>query len=225
MKNIPLLIGTILGAVLLIVGIAYFFSGDSAVDQTTQTAPVDLVAGNARNAKGATESAQVQIVEFSDFQCPACKAAQPAVEAVLNAYGEEVQFIYRHFPLDSIHPNARDAAIAAEAAAQQGKFWEMHDILFENQQAWADISSRDELTQTFADYAQQIQIDKDEFLATIEQDQQLAELVQSDVQAATQLNVAATPTFYVNGQQTSAPQLLQAVAAALQGSSEQPEQQ
>lgn len=224
MKNIPLLIGTIVGSVLLIVGIAFFFSGGNQVDQTTQAVPMELVAGDARNSKGATESAQVQIVEFSDFQCPACRAAQPAVEAVMNAYGDDVQFIYRHFPLDTIHPNARDAAIAVEAAAQFGKFWEYHDVLFENQQTWGGIASRDELYQTFADYAQQVQIDKEEFLATIEAEQQLKDLVQADAQAAMELNVAATPTFFVNGQPTTAPQLLQAVRAQLEDSSQQQEQ-
>jgi protein-disulfide isomerase len=224
MKNIPLLLGTILGSVLLIVGIAYYFSGDQ-VTQESLVVPAEFVAGDARLAKGASESAQVQIVEFSDFECPACKATQPTLNAVMQQFGEEVQLIYRHFPLDTIHPNARDAAYASEVAAMSGKFWEMHDLLFANQEEWSEITNRDELHQKFSEYAEQLQIDKNEFLATIKDNQQVKDLVQADSQAAMDINVAATPTFFVNGQQTAAPQLIQAVNAALQSGSVQPEQQ
>lgn len=225
MKNIPLLVGTILGTVVLVAVIAYFFSDSSSQIADSQTAPMEVVAGEARLVKGATESAKVQVVEFSDFQCPACKAALPAVTAVMQQHGEDVEFIYRHFPLDSIHPNARDAAYAAEVAHQSGKFWEMHDLLFENQNDWAGIRSRDELYQKFSEYAEQLQIDKNDFLAKIKEDQEIRDLVQADSAVGMQLGVSATPTFFVNGQSTSAPQLLPAVTAALQVSSEQPEQQ
>lgn len=221
MKNIPLLIGTILGSILLIVGIAYFFSSTSQVGQESQSVSQEQVAGEARLVKGATESAKVQIVEFSDFQCPACRAAQPAVNEVMQQYGDQVQLIYRHFPLDSIHPNARDAALASEVAAQSGKFWEMHDLLFANQSEWGKIANRDELYQKFSDYAQQIQIDKNEFLAKIKDNQEIRDLVQADTQLGNDLKVSATPTFYVNGQQSSAPQLLQAVSAGLQAGTPQ----
>lgn len=222
MKNIPLLLGTIFGSILLIVGIAFFFSGSSQVDPGSQFVSPEQVAGEARHIKGATESAKVQIVEFSDFQCPACRAAQPAIDEVIRQYGDQVQLVYKHFPLDSIHPNARDAAVASEIAAQFGKFWEMHDLLFDNQDEWDNITSRDELYQTFSDYAQQMQIDKQEFLERIKDNQEVRDLVQNDSQLGNDLKVAATPTFYVNGQQSSAPQLLQVVSAALQADTQQP---
>lgn len=222
MKNIPLLLGTIIGSILLIVGIAFFFSGSSQVSQEVLTVSPEQVASEARHIKGATESAsaKVQIVEFSDFQCPACRSALPSVESVMQQYGDQVQFIYRHFPLDSIHPNARDAALSAELASQYGKFWEMHDLLFANQDTWGRIASRDELYQTFSDYAEQLQIDKQEFLEKIKDNQEIRDLVQSDFQLANDLSVSATPTFYVNGQQTTAPQLLQAVSSVLEADAE-----
>lgn len=84
-----------------------------------------------------SENPKVIIVEFSDFQCPACAGFTPFMEQVLNDYPENVALQYRHFPLDMIHPYADAAARAAEAAAAQGKFWEMHDLLFERQQDWS----------------------------------------------------------------------------------------
>lgn len=79
------------------------------------------------------EDARLTIVEFSDFQCPFCERFYPTMKRVVDEYKDDVRLVYRHFPLDSIHPNARPAAEAAECASEQGKFWEYHDYLFENQ--------------------------------------------------------------------------------------------
>lgn len=219
MKNIPLLLGTILGSILLIVAIGFFFSQSSQGGQEAQAVSPELLAQDARHIQGATESAQLQIVEFSDFQCPACLAAKPAIDAVVSQYGDKVQFIYKHFPLDSIHPNARDAAIASEVASQSDKFWEMHELLFNNQNEWANIASRDELYQKFSEYAEQLQLDKQEFIEKIKENQEARDLVQKDVDLGKELKINSTPTIYVDGQQVSAPQLLQVVSAALQKSS------
>lgn len=213
MKNLPLLLGTIIGTVVLIVAVAFAFSGPSE-EAASLTIPQEELAGGARNVKGATESAQVTIVEFSDLQCPACRAAQPLVEQVIDRYGTQARLIYRHFPLDQIHPNARPAAVAAEAAGTFGKFWEMHDLLFENQDAWAEINDRDRLNDMFGDYAQQLQIDKADFLERIK-DSSLQAAVSEDAVYAAKIGVQATPTFFVNGQQVPVPQLLTAVESLL----------
>lgn len=212
MKNIPLLVGTILGTIILIVGVAYFFSGP--VSPTDGVEVVD----QAQLLEGAThtfgpEEAQVTVVEFSDFQCPACKASEPVVAQLKNNYGDTVKFVYRHFPLDSIHPNARLAAQASEAAADQGKFWEYHDLLFAEQEKWAGIADKQQLLDTFGAYAEQLQIDKASFLEKIEA-QEVVERVTSDAALGNALQVNSTPTFYVNGQQTTAPQLITAVESA-----------
>ena len=153
------------------------------------------------------------MVEFSDLQCPACKAAQPLVTQLKNQYGDSVKFIYRHFPLDSIHPNARLAAQASEVAADEGKFWEYHDLLFAQQEEWSGIADKNDLLEKFSEYASQLQIDKESFLEKIES-QDIAERVASDANLGASLQVSATPTFFVNGQQTAAPQLITAVESA-----------
>ncbi len=99
--------------------------------------PRAVTAGSS-SARGKSD-APVTIVEFSDFQCPFCSRAHPTVKKVLADYGDKVQLVYKHFPLVSIHPRAQKAAEAAECAKDQGKFWEFHDQLFDNQNDWASL--------------------------------------------------------------------------------------
>ena len=239
MKNLPLLIGTIVGTLILIIAVAMFASGGSQTsDQGQQVVDQAMVLGDARHtykpdammqettpegeeSSESTDSAEtpqelITIVEFSDFQCPACKAALPAVENIKTVYPDKVQLVYRHFPLDSIHPNARLAAIASEAAysIDNSVFWQFHDKLFLEQQNWANIGSRDELKNTFATYAVELGLDRDQFLEKME-DNSIADLVNLDVSAGVQLGVNSTPTFYVNGIKTSAPQLQATVESLL----------
>lgn len=212
MKNIPLLVGTILGTIILIIAVAFFFSGPvTPTGEATVADQAQLLEG-ARHTFG-PEDAQVTVVEFSDLQCPACKAAQPLVTQLKNNYGDSVQVVYRHFPLDSIHPNARLAAQASEVAAEEGKFWEYHDLLFAKQEEWSAIADKQELLNSFGEYAAQLQIDKASFLEKIES-QEVAEKVAADAGLGTALQVSSTPTFFVNGQQTTAPQLITAVESA-----------
>ncbi len=217
MKNLPLLIGTIVGTIILVVVLAFAFSNSSDGPLSSETYSESELVSESTHFKGADESALVTIVEFSDLQCPACRAAQPMVERVLAQYPDEVRLAYRHFPLDSIHPNARPAAAATEVAAEEGKFWEMHDLLFAGQQEWSDIRSRDELYQKFSEYAEQLQIDKSTFIEKIESDQ-VKEKVQEDSLAAQRLGLQGTPTFFVNGRVVPAPQLLTAVESIVSGS-------
>jgi protein-disulfide isomerase len=100
-------------------------------------APALVLPVSARDhIRGRLDAAHV-LVEYGDYECPYCRAAQPEVEAVLGAMGEDLAFVFRHFPLSNIHPQAWKAAEAAEAAAAQGSFWEYHSMLFENQEALA----------------------------------------------------------------------------------------
>lgn len=210
MKNLPLLLGTIFGTLLMIVGIAVFFSrsssptasGEVIVDQT------QLLTG-ATKMKGA-ENPVVTIVEFSDFQCPACQAAQSYVSQLEKTYPDKVKVVYRHFPLDSIHVNARLAAQASEVALSQGKFWEFHDKLFASQKEWEKIANKDEVKAKFAEYAAELQIDKQMFLEKIESPETI-QMVKNDSDLGDALSIQATPTFYVNGKPTAAPQLLETV--------------
>ncbi len=205
MKNLPLLLGTMLGTFLLVIGIGYFFAQSN--EPAVESASVDpaLIAGEMRNVTGNLES-EITVVNFSDFQCPACKSTEPMVQQFLAEYGDRVRFVYRHFPIDSLHINARLAAQAAESAGIDGKFWEYHQLLFEKQEEWSQIEDKTALINRFTEYAQELEIDKDQFLERIESPS-VAKLVENDRQAGLEANVSATPTFYVNGLETSAPQL------------------
>ena len=210
MKNLPLLIGTIVITLAMIFGIAWFFS-------TSNQKPYDasLVIGDARHHQGKTD-AQVMVVEFSDFQCPACRAAYKLLPDLLQKYPEQVEIVYRHFPLSQIHPNAQVAAQAAEAAGEMNKFWPMHDLLFEKQLEWESLDKTAFLDQ-LGKYAEELQIDKSDFLARI-QLESVKQKVAEDIKDGTALKIDGTPTFFVNGKKTTAPQLTSAVESLLTSS-------
>lgn len=212
MKNIPLLIGTVVGTIILIVAVAFLFSRSAPATETTTVDTAQLVA-NATKIVG-KDDAPVTVVEFSDFQCPSCLAAQPMVEQVLKQYPDTVKFVYRHFPLDQIHHNARLAAQASEVALTEQKFWEYHDLLFKHQSDWENITDKTQLLDTFAEYASQLKIDKKQFLEKIES-AEVAKAVQTDQDLGNSIGVDATPTFFVNGKKTAAPQLLTVIEASL----------
>ncbi len=134
--------------------------------------------------------ARVTVVEFSDFQCPFCSRALPAVQEVEREYGKDVRVVWKHLPLP-FHPNATPAALAAEAARQQGKFWEMHDRLFAAQQNLSDA--------TYAQLAKELGLDAARFEKARRAPATLAR-VQEDAAAAAAAGVTGTPTFVVNGE-------------------------
>lgn len=214
MKNLPLLLGTVIGSVIIIVVVALLFSNSSpapsgaTVDQNTLTANALHVTGPA--------GAPVTIVEFSDFQCPSCRAAQPAIKQVLEQYPEQVRLVYRHYPLPQF-TNSRQASAAAIAAAEAGKFWEYQELLYSRQDEWAPLTDRDSLKATLIAYAVELGIDSDAFTAKMETTE-VAEQVQADAQLGRDMGVSATPTIFVNGIETPAPQLLSAVQGILSSS-------
>jgi len=132
----------------------------------------------------------ITIVEFSDYQCPYCAKSEPLINSFLDVYPKDSRFVYKHFPLVSIHPNAMPAALAAAAAQKQGKFWQMHELLFANQRALG----AEQLNQ----FAKQIGLDMAKFEADVKSDEVKA-AVQEDIQLAQQVGVRGTPTIFVNG--------------------------
>lgn len=142
---------------------------------------------DADHVKGA---GAIEIVEYSDFQCPACGAAFPHLTAFMEQYGDRARLTYTHFPLTGIHPFAFKAAEAAECAADQGRFWEYHDMLFENQQALAvpDLKAT----------AAQLGLDTGLFTACLDSGA-MAARVTADMAAGQAAGVRATPTFFING--------------------------
>jgi protein-disulfide isomerase len=146
------------------------------------------------------KNAKVTLVEFSDYQCPFCKKFYDESEKqIVEKYVKtgKVKFAYRHFPLSSIHPNAQKAAEASECANEQGKFWEFHDLLFANQDIWSPKPAADALTDWTAT-AGQLGMDPEQFQACVTSDK-YKKNVAVDTEAATKVQVNATPTMFVNG--------------------------
>jgi protein-disulfide isomerase len=134
--------------------------------------------------------APVTIIEFSDYQCPFCKRAQPTLRLVAAKYGERVAFAYRDFPLDDIHPEARIAAESAHCAADQGKYWEYHDALF----ALSPVLGRDKLNEA----ARQTGLNESAFSACVDA-RKYKPLVERDAAEGQRLGVDGTPAFFING--------------------------
>lgn len=194
MQNVKLLVATLVGTLVLILGVGFFFS-QGATSEIQEVANEGELIPEGAHAKGATESAQFTIVEFSDFQCPACASVEPRIQAILAQY-PDVKFIYRHFPLLSIHPNAQSAAWASEAAAEQGKFWEMHDLLFSKQAQWSELANPQEF---FVGLASQLELDTDKF-ATDYAGEVVRNRVANDLRQAEQMRLNSTPTLFLNGE-------------------------
>ena len=138
---------------------------------------------------GATD-APVTVVEFGDFECPNCKQAAPAVKLLLNHFAGRICFAYRHFPLIEVHPHAVHAAEAAECAGGQGKFWPMHDLLFEHQ-PHLDLRQ-------LRSYAEHLGLDMARYDREMSDHVHL-ERVQGHLQGARDSGARATPTFFVDG--------------------------
>lgn len=156
--------------------------------------PLDHVKGNATST--------VLIVEYSDFQCPACKAYYPVIRQIVAEYGDRIALVYRHFPLVTIHMNAEFAARASEAANKQGKFWEMHDMLFEKQNEWSEAVDP---IKYFESYASLIGISVDQFKTDFAS-KDVRDLVKAERLHGLQIGLQGTPTFFVNGVQIQNPQ-------------------
>jgi protein-disulfide isomerase len=134
--------------------------------------------------------APVTLVEYGDFECPYCGAAYPIVKEVQTRIGDGLRFAFRNFPISTSHPHAEQAAEAAEAAAAQKRFWEMHDLLFENQKRLCDEDLRA--------YAEQLELDIEMFERELAEHVH-AEQVREDFMSGVRSGVNGTPTFYVNG--------------------------
>ncbi len=144
--------------------------------------------------KGAA-TAPIEIVEYSDFQCPACRAAEAPLRGVLRLYGPKVKLVFRDDPLTGLHPRAFDAAVAAECAGRLGKFWPYHDRLYDRQDEWA--SSKDPKV-FFRSYAAALGIKRKAFDACLS-GTEAADAVRADMQQAKNRWISGTPTFFING--------------------------
>jgi protein-disulfide isomerase len=152
------------------------------IDLVVPITPEDHVLG--------PEHAPCTVVEYGDFECPLCKQAAPAVRLLLQRFDQRLRVVFRHFPVEATHPHALLAAQAAEAAGAQGKFWQMHDLLFENQLHLEPLQ--------LPGYAAQISLDVPRFIAELD-DEIYLPCIREQIEGARASHVRGTPGFFVNG--------------------------
>ncbi len=141
------------------------------------------------------KDAQVTIIEYLDFECEACASYYPVVKRLSEEYKDQVRFVVRYFPLPG-HTNSMTSALAVEAAGKQGKYWEMHNILYENQREWGEGQFAD--PKIFENYAQQIGLDMERYGKDIKLGE-VKDRIERDRKSGQQLNLAGTPSFFLNG--------------------------
>lgn len=220
MKTETKVLGIILVLTAVLLGGGMFLLGKSQQGSTTvggiqlrQPQNIDLNLAE----KIGSDSAKVKLTEFSDFQCPACLAAEPTVDNILKTHSQDVELIYMNFPLPQ-HQNARIAATAALEAASEGKFQQMRDRLFATQNDWADLD-KSKATDYLANLGTQAGVDPQKIKDAINQDK-YKDKIDATIAEGDSLGVNSTPTFYINGKkviiQRSFDEVKQAVGQELQ---------
>jgi protein-disulfide isomerase len=185
-------------AVAVAAGAAVFLSrgSDQPAEADNALSRVDISGGGRFRGPLSGEKALVTLVEFGDYQCPSCAAYHPFTKEILSRYPTQLRLEFHHFPLISIHPNSMAAAKAAEAAGEQGHYWEMHDLLFEYQTQWASVPDPKPV---FAALANRIGINGNILVKAMESPQ-IQERILKDVQRGDAAMVDAVPTFFINGE-------------------------
>ena len=181
----------ILGAcVVLFLGLLLFNKKDSPGSTNTSVSASQHTRG----------TGSVTLVEYGDFECPGCARFEPIVRQVTEKYGDKITFQWRNFPLTQIHQNAMAAHRAAEAADKQGKFWEMHDLLFDNRNEWIAQSgvSTTQAVAIFERYAGQLGLNVEQFKQDVSS-AEVNDIIQADIKAGQDLRVSSTPTFFLDG--------------------------
>lgn len=221
MKNEPKKSSTVIPVVIIglvlvgVVGGAWWLYRESKpstnvngnLDKATPVRPSAIptnapVGANPPNMLG-SPTAVVTVEEFADFQCGSCGATHPTMKEIQSTYGSKIRFIFREYPL-AMHDKAYDAAVAAEAAGMQGKFWAMQDQLFTNQQNWSGPSANHK--QIWTEYAQKIGLDVQQWQNDISGISAKSR-VDQDLQRGKALNVSSTPSIYVNGELVPFPEV------------------
>lgn len=180
----------LVGIIIVFVSLFYVFRGNGGGSNIVSTYTENESWKNSANVRG-PENAPVSIVEYGDYQCPACGAAAKVVKDVLDLYKDKVKLEYRHFPLPQ-HGFAMSASIAAECAGEQGKFWEMHDKLYENQK---DIGDKENLKK----FASEVGVDAQKFDACFDNNGYVDKINKNKSQGEAD-KLSYTPTFIINGQ-------------------------
>lgn len=211
-KNLKISLALVISALVAVVAIANLGGDDSSTAAPAPGGAEERLVPPDSQRLSTADDGKVTFVEFLDFECEACAAAYPAIEELRKDYDGQVTFVVRNFPL---HKNSEAAASAAEAAAAQGKFQEMYDLLFQNQLQWAEQDSSQE--DVFFGYAEQLGLDMNEF-RTVYDDPATLEKIRRDKADGIELGVQGTPTFFLNGDKvevSSFAELVEMIDAAL----------
>jgi NhaA family Na+:H+ antiporter len=208
-KAKPLIIIVI--AVVLAGGAALVLTKQSADTPETSSANTNVVTKGGGHFRGPA-NAPITLMEFGDYQCPTCGAYAPIVLDLMKRYPTQIRLEFHHFPLVQLHPNAMAAALAAEAAGDQGKFFEMHDTIFAHQQDWSRLSNPES---EFMIYAGQLGLNVNQFMQATRSPDVQSRVLQ-DVVRARDANVNAVPAFFINGQAIQLPNNLDAFSAVIQ---------
>jgi protein-disulfide isomerase len=156
--------------------------------------------GNIADHVFGSTSGKTILIEYGDFQCPACGSAYPILKDATETYKDKLTFIFRNNPLTTIHPNARAGAAAAEAAGLQGKYWEMHDALYENQESWSSATT-DKRLSFFESYAKQVGVANIDKFKTDMEGKSVGDKINFDLALGKKVPVTGTPTLLLNGKQ------------------------
>ena len=171
----------------------------ASISKTGESNLTASAISDSENIKG-DKDAKATLIEYSDFQCPACGAYHPILKKVTDNLGAQVRFAYIHFPLPQ-HKNAKLAATVAEASGKQGKFWEMHDLIFQNQSDWSEEKNASVI---FAKYANDLGLDLEQFQKDLTSEEIKAK-IESDYKSGVKAGVNSTPSFFLNGKKMENP--------------------
>ena len=203
----------VVGVIIVLLLAYYAFNAPSGTTPATQQ---NITITNTDHIRGAKDG-KLTLVEFGDFQCPACAVYEPVVRQVMKDNATDLKIVFKQFPLYQIHPNAMLAAKATEAAGLQGKFWEMHDMLYDKQKDWSEGLNAHDFIIT---YATTIGLDVKKFEADLN-DKALEDKILAEEQEGIKLGVPGTPTFFLNGKMLESPRSLEEfdkiIKNALQG--------
>jgi len=194
MSNKTKPIAVIVVAVVLAAVVAVYLSKQSSPSSdTTKTANFEANPGGG-HIRGKA-SAPVTLVEFGDYQCPSCGYYYPMVEELLRRYPDKVKLEFHHYPLIQMHAHALSAAMAAEAAGDQGKYWEMHDKLYQHQKEWSNMPNPEA---QFLAYAGELGLNANKFMQSLKSPD-IEKRILEDIKRGSDAKVEGTPTFYING--------------------------
>lgn len=200
MKNLKKYLPTILIVLGIVVVVGFvvwaLVKPDSSQQNASKTlTPQDTAALKTGGTVG-DPNAKVVVTEFGDYQCPACGQWHPFIkDTVIPQYQDKILFVFKNYPLTSLHKNAQTSAQAVEAAALQGKFWEMHNIVYDNQKDWVDLENPES---KFEQYASQIGLNVGQWKKD-KDGQKVKDLIAADVALGTKLGLPGTPSFLING--------------------------